>query len=62
MLTVHLGPPSVPEAVLNEYQVRFVRQATATAEPGTFGYDLGDTDQAVLGTDRNGIICGGKCP
>jgi hypothetical protein len=62
VFTFHLGPPIVPEAVLNEYEITFVRQATATAEEGTFGYeDLGDADQAVLGTDRNGEICV-KCP
>jgi hypothetical protein len=62
--TFHLGPPTVPEAVLNECEITFLRQATATAEEGTFGYQnpgLGDTDQAVLGTDKSGFICV-KCP
>jgi hypothetical protein len=60
VFTFHLGPPVVPEAVLNEYEIKFLRQATATAQPGTFGYEnpgLGTTDQAVLGTDRNGLMC-----
>jgi len=59
VFTFHLGPPTVPEAVLNEYEIRFVRQAKATAADGTFGYNpgLGDTHQAVLGTDNNGLIC-----
>lgn len=58
VFTFHLGPPMVPEAILNEYEITFVRQATAT---GTFNVPLGTADHAVLGTDRNGAICV-KCP
>ena len=58
VFTFHLGPPIVPEAVLNEHEITFVRQATAT---GTFNVPLGTADHAALGTDRNGAICV-KCP
>jgi hypothetical protein len=53
--TFHIGPPMLPDQVVNAHDIVFAREATATGKFNS--QELGASDLAFLGTANSGFLC-----